>query len=52
MRVEREGGNRKVAGQVFEMGVRSGEKDAGVHDEGGDAQREVEGESGKRGGEV
>lgn len=47
MEVEGEGKNKKVAGEIFEIGVRSGRRDVGIHGEGEDAERKTEGRTGK-----
>lgn len=49
MGLERERGNRKASGEILEMGIRSGQKDAGLYDKEKIAKREIKGDNWKDG---
>lgn len=45
--MEGEGGNREIGGEIFEIGIRSGQKDARISGERRAAKREVERKEGR-----
>lgn len=49
MGLKREGGNKKDRGEILEMGIRSGQKDAGLYGKGKITNREIKGKGWKDG---